>query len=157
MWRGSREEAVEEGGRKEGVGWGRVGLTAEEGGLGDTSKTKGLRTLQCLSVVSFSPHPHPPSPLPAWVSLQCSPCDHIGSEAEHEGADEGADLPRRSLSSPPLLLQATLSNTGNTGSSAGLQPLGTHSGKKHKVLREISQKTPRSGCACLYYCCAGVK
>lgn len=90
--------------------WGE--LTAEEGGLGDTNETKGLRTLQCASVVSLSPHP-------AWLSLQHSPCDHIGSEAEHEGANEGADLPRRSLSSPLLLLQATLANTGNTEISAG--------------------------------------
>lgn len=56
--------------------------------------------------------PLPPPPA-AWLSLRHSPCDHIGSEAEHEGADEGADLPRRSLSSPLLLLQATLANTGN--------------------------------------------
>ena len=54
---------------------------------------------------------------PAYIgrSGSHSPCDHIGSEAEHEGANEGADLPRSSLPSPPLLLQATLANAGDTG------------------------------------------
>lgn len=47
VWRGSGEEVE----RSEGGG----GLTAEEGGLGDTSKTKELRTPQCASVVSLSP------------------------------------------------------------------------------------------------------
>lgn len=46
-------------------------------------------------------------------SLRHSPCDHIRGEAEHEGADEGTDLPRSSLSSPLLLLQASLTNTAN--------------------------------------------
>lgn len=91
-------------------GW---GLRAKEGGLGIPTKQKRLCMPQCVSVVSLSP-------LPAWVSLQHSPCDHIGSEAEHEGADEGADLLCRSLSSPLLLLQATLANTGNTESSVAL-------------------------------------
>lgn len=50
------------------------------------------------------------------ISSGHPPCDHVGSEAEHEGADEGADLPRRSLPSPPLLLQAALANTGSEGS-----------------------------------------
>lgn len=55
---------------------------------------------------------NPPPPSSARVCLQHSPCDHIGSKAEDEGADEGADLPCRSLSSPLLLLQATLADTG---------------------------------------------
>lgn len=80
--------------------------------LGDTNKTK-KKGCVCRSVSAWFPS----LPPPAWVSLQHSPCDHIGSEAEHEGADEGADLPCRSLSSPLLLLQATLANTGNTESS----------------------------------------
>lgn len=43
-----------------------------------------------------------------------SPRDDVGSEAEHEGADEGADLPGGSLPSPLLLLQATLPDTGDS-------------------------------------------
>ena len=52
-----------------------------------------------------------PAIFPSPRSLWPSPCDHIGSEAEHEGANEGADLPRRPLPSPLLLFQATLANT----------------------------------------------
>lgn len=59
-----------------------------------------------------------PHSQPHYAHLR-SPCDHIGGEAEHEGADEGADLPGGSLSSPPLLLQAALANTGNKSTSAG--------------------------------------
>ena len=113
--RGSREVVVAE--------WG--GLTGGEGGLGDTGKTKKGRVQWCA-----------PAHFPSLSHfLQHSPRDHIGSEAEHEGADEGADLPRRSLSSPPLLLQAALANTGDTKRAAGLQSVGHTQGKPQSVFK----------------------
>lgn len=74
-------------------------------------KTKACRSVSAGQPSRLHPPPHYPHPY--------SPCDHVGSEAEHEGADEGADLPGGSLSSPPLLLQAALANTGNRSRSAG--------------------------------------
>lgn len=113
--------------RKQRGGSGGVGggLTGGEGGLGDTGKTKKGRVQWCA-----------PAHFPSLSHfLQHSPRDHIGSEAEHEGADEGADLPRRSLSSPPLLLQAALANTGDTKRAAGLQSVGHTQGKPQSVFK----------------------
>lgn len=84
------------GGRGVG-GWGG-GLTAKE--VWGYQQQRGC---VCRSVPAWFPSP-------LGVSPPHSPCDHIGSEAEHEGADEGADLPRRSLASPLLLLQTALAN-----------------------------------------------
>lgn len=58
---------------------------------------------------------------PVRVFPQRSPCDDIGSKAEHEGADEGANLPGGSLPSPLLLLQATLTDTGDTESLGSVE------------------------------------
>lgn len=85
--------------------------SACRGGRGEVGgvckKPLKLCALRCASVGSPS---HP-----ARGSLpQRSPRDDIGSEAEHEGADEGADLPGGSLPSPLLLLQATLTDTVDT-------------------------------------------
>ena len=98
-WGGSRGEAER---RK----WGQ--LTEEESkGLGWGGRSKNKKPSVCIG-----------------RSSSHSPCDHIGSEAEHEGANEGADLPRRSLPSPLLLLQATLADAGDTG--GGVRVSGTH-------------------------------
>lgn len=110
VWRESRGEAERRRKRR-----GEGELKAEdgrggEGGLGDAR-------VDSLS----SPGLH-------------SPCDHIGSEAEHEGADEGADLPRRPLSTPLLLLQAALANTGGER----VQQLYNHTwGRPHSVSRTL--------------------
>lgn len=66
-----------------------------------------MRAVMCASVIPPPPHRH-------------TPCDHIRGEAEHEGAYEGADLPCSSLSSPLLLLQATLAYTVSKESLVGL-------------------------------------
>lgn len=71
--------------------------------------SKNMKGCVCCIVQAWIPPSHP-----ARVSPQRSPCDDIGSEAEHKGADEGADLPGGSLPSPLLLLQATLTDTGDT-------------------------------------------
>lgn len=83
-----------------------------EDGMGGGDK--GLP--QCVSRAPLQAPPPTPDPT---TPTTCSPCDHVRSEAEHKGADEGADLPGGSLSSPPLLLQATLADTGNRSTSAG--------------------------------------
>lgn len=125
--RGSREVVVVEGGSWQ--QWGGGG-----GGLGDTGETKKGR-------VQFPSLSH---------LLQRSPRDHIGSEAEHEGADEGADLPRRSLSSPLLLLQATLANTGDTESAAGLQSVGHTKGRPQSVYKIPRQHSKEWTYHCLF-------
>lgn len=71
------------------------------GGGSGQQKHKRLHVLHCANVDPHHPHHHPH---PRRIPLQHLPCDHIGSEAEHEGADEGADFPGGSLSSPLLLL-----------------------------------------------------
>ena len=40
------------------------------------------------------------------------PCDDIGAEAEHKGANEGADLLGGPLSPVPLLIQTSLAHAG---------------------------------------------
>lgn len=115
-------------------GGGELTAVGGGGGLGDTGETKKGR-------VQFPSLSH---------LLQRSPRDHIGSEAEHEGADEGADLPRRSLSSPLLLLQATLANTGDTESAAGLQSVGHTKGRPQSVYKIPRQHSKEWTYHCLF-------
>lgn len=104
MWWGGREE----------TGVGSEEDDSRGGRFGGYHENNTKKKRLAASCQQGSPPTRPHLLLP-----QHSPCDHVGSEAEHESANEGADLPRRSLPSPLLLFQAPLANTGNTARSAG--------------------------------------